>query len=217
MTELTCTHLWQPQLGEFIEQRYRRILWFGAPSLTKITLPSDEALAVKVSQDPTAFGELYERYINRIYAYHLLHTSNVLEAQDLTSQTFMAALENIHTYRQEGKFSAWLLGIAQRKLADYYRHRKDDLPLETTIDIQPDCPSVEHSVEQHLLLQTINQELQNMVPERAEALILRVFSQFSVTEIADIMQKSENAVRMLVYRAQMDLRQQLFHQTTEEK
>ena len=62
------------------------------------TLPSaadsemDNTLAHSVCQRPEAFVELYQRHILKVYRYHLARTGNVADAQDLTSQTFMAAL-----------------------------------------------------------------------------------------------------------------------------
>ena len=55
----------------------------------------DTRLAHQARADPEAFAELYRRHVRSIYRYHLAHTGNVKDAEDLTSQTFMAALEGI--------------------------------------------------------------------------------------------------------------------------
>ena len=74
----------------------------------------DTSLAQQARRDPEAFAELYHRHLKSVYRYHLAHTGNVKDAEDLTSQTFMAALEGIHSYRGTGPYIAWLMGIASR-------------------------------------------------------------------------------------------------------
>ena len=55
--------------------------------------------ALVFNSDPEAFAELYRRHVRSIYRYHLAHTGDIKDAEDLTSQTFMAALEGIRSYR----------------------------------------------------------------------------------------------------------------------
>ena len=79
----------------------------------------DERLAWEARRSQDAFGELFRRHFQRVYRYHMSKTGCADEAEDLTSQTFMAALENIAADRADGSFAAWLLGIARRKAAQY--------------------------------------------------------------------------------------------------
>jgi DNA-directed RNA polymerase specialized sigma24 family protein len=87
----------------------------------------DETLAGAVKQNPAAFDELYRRHLNRVYRYLLSQVGHIHDAQDLTAQTFIAALEGLTGrrvgYQPAGKFSLWLLGIARRKAADHFRRR----------------------------------------------------------------------------------------------
>ena len=52
------------------------------------------------------------------------------DAQDLTSQTFLAAMESLPKYRGQSQFVAWLLGIARHKTADQFRRRKPEVEIE---------------------------------------------------------------------------------------
>ena len=63
-------------------------------------------LAQQAIQDMEAFAELYRRHVTRVYRYHIAHVGNVKDAEDLTSQTFMAALEGIRSFRGSGSFAA---------------------------------------------------------------------------------------------------------------
>jgi RNA polymerase sigma-70 factor (ECF subfamily) len=161
-----------------------------------------------------AFAELYRRHIDRVYRYHYARTSSVQDAQDLTAQTFIAALENIPRYRGDANFSAWLLGIARRKAADFHRQHYQQgtpLPLDEIEDLsQSDLP--ENLVIEHLQLERVVTVLRAIAPERAEALTLHVFGGLTFPEVAGVMDKSEAAVRMLIHRALNDLRVRLADQ-----
>ncbi len=168
--------------------------------------PEDAHLAHQAHTDSEAFAELYRRHVRSVYRYHLAHTGNVKDAEDLTSQTFMAALENIRSYRGTGAYVAWLMGIASRKRALFFRRKKPDLPLDETLHLafphlSPDTPA-----SQRLQREGILRALRSLSPDRAEALILCFFSELNATEAGQVLGKSEAAVKMLVSRGLQDLR-----------
>jgi len=82
---------------------------------TQINEQAETDLARQAITDADAFAELYRRHLTRVYRYHIAHTGNIKDAEDLTSQTFMAALEGIHSFRGTGSFAAWIMGIASKK------------------------------------------------------------------------------------------------------
>jgi len=97
---------------------------------------SDEAKLVRQAlTDAEAFAELYRRHVKHVYRYHIAHTGDIKDAEDLTSQTFMAALESIRSFRGEGPFAAWLMGIASRKRALFFRGRRPQVPLEAATEL----------------------------------------------------------------------------------
>jgi RNA polymerase sigma-70 factor (ECF subfamily) len=156
-----------------------------------------------------AFAELYRRHLNRVYRYHIVHTGNIRDAEDLTSQTFIAALEGISSFRGTGTFAAWIMGIASRKRLMYFRSRgsKPELPLETAAHyVNPDGLT-EGVATKRLELQSLARALQRIPPDRAEALILTYFSGLSHAETGRVLNKSEAAVKMLVSRGLQDLRE----------
>jgi RNA polymerase sigma-70 factor (ECF subfamily) len=105
--------------------------------------PADEtSLAREAAVNADAFAELYRRHVTRVYSYHAVHTGNVKDAEDLTSQTFMAALEGIRSFRGDAPFAAWLMGIASKKRYFYFRGRRPDVPIEVALQIpSPDLPT----------------------------------------------------------------------------
>jgi RNA polymerase sigma-70 factor, ECF subfamily len=173
-------------------------------------LATDEIdLAREARADAEAFGELYRRHVTRVYRYHMAHTGNVRDAEDLTSQTFMAALEGIHTFRGSGSFAAWLLGIAARKKAMYFRGNKirEEIPIETAEQIPNPNSSVDRLTDQRLRLSAITHALKQISPERADAIALCFFSELTYAEAGLVLKKSEAAAKMLVTRGLQDLRE----------
>jgi RNA polymerase sigma-70 factor (ECF subfamily) len=157
--------------------------------------------------DIEAFAELYRRHLTRVYRYHAAHVGNTKDAEDLTSQTFVAALEGIHSFRGTGSFAAWILGIASRKRLMFFRGRKPQLPLEEAIHYpSPDLPT-DKAAARRLQLDSVSRALRQISPDRAEALTLTYFGGLSHAETGRVLHKSETAVKMLVLRGLQDLRE----------
>ena len=157
--------------------------------------------------DIEAFAELYRRHLTRVYRYHAAHVGNAKDAEDLTSQTFIAALEGIDSFRGTGSFAAWILGIASRKRLMYYRSRKPQLPLEDAIHYpSPDLPA-DKAAAKRLQLDSVSRALRQISPDRAEALTLTYFGGLSHAEAGRVLHRSEAAVKMLISRGLQDLRE----------
>lgn len=170
---------------------------------------ADEAALVRRAQDDlSAFSELYRLYVQRVYRYILVRVGNEQDAQDLTSQTFVAAMESLDRYRGQSGFLAWLFGIARHKTADYRRHATPQVELEAAYDLA-DGHHTDEIAGRHLQIEQIARKLRTLSPERAEAIALRLFAGLEVKEIARALGKNPPAVRMLVYRGLQDLQAQL--------
>ena len=170
----------------------------------------DAELIRQAQQDLRKFTDLYERYVQRVYRYLLVRTGSVADAEDLTSQTFMAAMEHLHQYKGQRPFLAWLLGIAKHKRADFYRRQKPVADLETAVALTAsDEDSPDDLVHRQLQMETVARKLQAIAPDRAEALSLRLFAGLEIPEIARMMDKQAPAVRMLIHRGMRDLQAQL--------
>lgn len=166
----------------------------------------DNSLALQAHRNSEAFTMLYQRHFLRVYRYHVLHTGNIADAEDLTSITFMAALESMRNYRGTGSFAAWLMGIARNKKALFFRGRKPEVPLETVIDMPDSAAPMENIVGRRLRIGLIQRALRDLAPDRAEAITLCLFSDLTAAEAARALGKSEAAVKMLVFRGLRDLR-----------
>ena len=174
----------------------------------KQSIPADEAsLAREAAVNADAFAELYRRHLTRVYRYHAAHTGNVKDAEDLTSQTFMAALEGIRSYRGEAPFVAWLMGIASKKRFLFFRGRRPEVPIEAALQIPSPSLPTDKAAFARLRIESISRALKQISADRAEALILRFFGELSMAETGRVLNKSEAAVKMLVSRGLQDLRE----------
>jgi RNA polymerase sigma-70 factor (ECF subfamily) len=166
-------------------------------------------LARQAVTDANAFAELYRRNVRRVYRYHIANCGNVKDAEDLTSQTFMAALEGIRSFREAGSFAAWLMGIASKKKLMYFRRNgaKPEVSLDEALHYpSPDLPT-DKAVTQRLQLESVSRALRQISMDRAEAITLSYFAGLNNSEVSRVMNKSEAAVKMLISRGLQDLRE----------
>ena len=168
---------------------------------------NDLTLAREAVANADAFASLYQQYVTRVYRYHMAHTGNVKDAEDLTSQTFMAALEGLKSYRGDGSFAAWILGIASKKRLLFFRRHRPEIPLDSALHIPSPNLSTDKAAYQRLKLEAISRALKKIPKDRAEAVILSYFGGLSNKEIGRVLHKSEAAAKMLVSRGLQDLRE----------
>ena len=177
-----------------------------------IEFNEEDVLARASDGDRDAFGQLYERYIDRIFNYVYYRTGNLHDAEDLTARVFQRAMNHIHNYTDRGvPFSAWLYRIAHNLVANWHRDRSrrqeiplSDLPVVPSKDDRPEA-SLVRSQEQEALLKLIRR----LPPERQTLLILKFVENLSNAEIGQIMGRSEGAVKSLYHRTLLTLRDQL--------
>jgi len=156
------------------------------------------------------FTAVYQQHVERIYRYHLARTGSVEDAQDLTAETFHAALESFAAYDPaRGCAAAWLTGIAQHKLVDHFRRAQRTRTMAQVEDRPDRAASPEESSAQRLQMAQVSAALGKLPADRAEALSLHFFAGLSLSEAAQVMRRSEEAIKKLIHRGLADLRRQL--------
>jgi RNA polymerase sigma-70 factor (ECF subfamily) len=172
----------------------------------------ETALKEAIQGDREAFGWLYERYINQIYAYVYYRTGNAHDAEDLTERVFLRAMRHIVNYHDRGlPFSSWLYRIAHNLVANWHRDnsRRQEIPLEevTIIHSRSEHPeaSLLRAEEQDYLLRLIR----DLPPERQQLLILKFVERMPNAEIGAIMGRTEGAVKSLYHRTLLSLREEV--------
>jgi RNA polymerase sigma-70 factor, ECF subfamily len=172
-----------------------------------VTIDTDDerALIAAAQADPARFGELYDRYVGRVYGFVSRRVGNRAEAEDITSAVFEQALVSLPAFEWRGApFAAWLIRIAANALTDHWRRtaREGEPRAE-----MPDAGEMETIERRAILFQLVERlpELQRRVIE------LRFGEEKSIREIAGSLERSEGAVKQLQLRALDNLRKGMRH------
>jgi RNA polymerase sigma factor (sigma-70 family) len=161
----------------------------------------NDALLVKAARrDPVAFAALYRRYVTPIYRYLYSRVGNAADAEDLTAQTFVAALEGLPGYRERGNFAAWLFTIAHNKAADHHREQHPQLPLDEALDNPRHGENPMTSMMRKETLQRLSALVAQLEEDKQELLRLRFTAGLTYRQIGTILGRSEGAVKMAVHR-----------------
>lgn len=163
------------------------------------------------AHDRAAFGELYEMYGPKIYAYirYSLNTQPQ-PAEDLTEEVFLKALQNIHNFQFTGApFSAWLYRIARNHVIDHVRAQPKatayslDGDEQQYLQLESDAHrDFDLSVERHGL----SEALKELTADQRDVILLRFMHDQTVSETARVMGKQEDAVKKLQSRALSSLK-----------
>ncbi len=179
-------------------------------------------LIARARHDRAAFGELYDLYLRRVYAFCLAHSPGREEAEDLTAQTFERALSAIGRYEDRGApLSAWLLRIAANAAADRGRRAGSITIVSATparedagpygYGAEPQLPeaeeeSAENLVERWERAAWMRAHLATLPEDQQRAVRLRFYEDRALLDIATHMGRSEGAVKQLLQRALRALR-----------
>ena len=175
----------------------------------------DRVLVELAADDKEAFGELYERYLTKMYNYVYYRTGNTHDAEDLTAKVFQRAMSHIGAYVDRGlPFQAWLYRIAHNLVANWHRDqgRRKIIALDDFVahSLQSEAPDrwTEEQEEQKQLMEAVRR----LPDDRQQLLLLKFIEQLSNAEIGEIMGRTEGAVKSLYHRTLLALREDLQRQ-----
>ncbi|MGH2443040.1 MAG: RNA polymerase sigma factor [Chloroflexota bacterium] len=173
--------------------------------------PEDAALVALALTDGSAFGDLYERYRDRIYWYLRTRTENSEDAADLLQQVFLQALDKLPQYNpKKGLFVAWLFGIARHTASNHRRRGRSTVAWDLVPEVlrPASLNNPESQVLRNESLEELAVLLQALHPDQRELLVLRYITGLSFAEIGQIIGKSEAASRKKFGRILRDLKEQ---------
>ncbi len=171
----------------------------------------DEESLVRRAQhrDQEAFAQLYEEHFDKIYRYVTLRIGNETEAEDMTQQVFLNALQSISSFKWKGiPFSAWLFRIAHNQVVDYFRSKKrTTVPLDESLASNDNNPQL--IVEQKLDIEQLILATKQLTEAQREVISLRFAGELPIAQVAKAMGKSQGAVKVLQHSAIVALRKTL--------
>lgn len=173
---------------------------------------SDADIVERAKTDKEAFGELYERYITKIYNYIYYRTGNHHDAEDLAARVFFRAMAHIENYTERGvPFQAWLYRIAHNLVANWHRDkgRRKIIPLDEFVSFSLKSDSPENKAEADEERERLLNAIRRLPEERQQLLQLKFLDHLSNAEIGVIMDRTEGAIKSLYHRTLIALREDL--------
>lgn len=157
------------------------------------------------------FGKIYDRYIDKIYRFVFLKVGSKEIAEDLTSETFLRGWETFKEKQKEiENVQAFLYQIAKNLVVDYYREKnKTQIVSAEALPIADPRQNLEEKIAQNLDLERIKKALNQLNDDYQNAIIWHYLEELPIKEIAQLLEKSEGATRVLISRALNALRENI--------
>lgn len=171
--------------------------------------PAEQAWIEAARHDPRAFAPLYERYAPAIYRFCYRKVGDPDQANDLTAQVFVKAIERIHRYapRKNATFRSWLFTIARNTITDGWRRHRPTTGIEPVAGILVDADrGPEHLAIEREEAIAVSQLLSEL-PNNQRAVVELRLAGLSTREIQSTLSMSESAVKSSQHRAYRRLRE----------
>ena len=169
----------------------------------------EEVLIKKAkNSDGTAFQALYDNYVSQIYRFVFLKVGQKQDAEDITQHVFLSAWENISSYEYRGfPFSSWLYRIASNAVVDHFRASGRTVNIEAIPEeyLKSDDNGTE-SIDTAIRIEAVQAMLTKLESDQQSVLIMKFVEDKSNKEIAEALQKTEGAIRVIQHRALKQLK-----------
>src|SRR2546429_3581278 len=180
-------------------------------------LDLESVLECARGHDAEALGEIYRRYVRRVFGLCRYMLNSQESAEDATSEVFLRLQRSVDSYDRSIPFPRWLLRVAGNQCIDALRRRQRGRRVimevgETTVI---DGPSSEQSPLGAVITTEERQQVRDAIARLPEnyrvPLVLRYYSELSYDEIAQQLDLQRNHVAALIFRAKQELRRKLNH------
>lgn len=164
----------------------------------------------KIKQkDKDAFIKAYDLYLDNIYRFIFFKVGDAAEAEDITSQTFLKTWDYIQNNQISDykTLKALLYRVARNLVIDHYRKKSTQSEVsleneyETVTEIKDKAQDVHGEVESQIDFKLLEKKLFQLKDEYREVILMKYINQLSISEIAEILNKSKGNIRVIAYRA----------------
>lgn len=156
------------------------------------------------------FSQLYDQYVDKIYRFIFLKVSSQEIAEDLTSETFLRGWKTFKNPTDIENPSAFLYRIARNLVIDYYRQKdQKKTVLIDNLSIVDPRPNLEEKAVLRSDFDIIKANLGSLKEDYQTIIIWRYLDDLSIPEIAKMLQRSEEATRVMLHRALKKLRNRI--------
>ena len=156
--------------------------------------------------DPrAALLELYDPALPQVYGYLLRRCGRRDVAEELTSETFLAAVDAVRRAAAPRVDVGWLIGVARHKLADHWRRQTREQRNLRAVATEP-TPTADDPWDAHLDALRARDTLDHLAPQHRAALTLRYVDDLSVPQVAALLDRTVHATEALLVRARREFR-----------
>ena len=183
----------------------------AAASHQTAELEDEELIGRVCGGDRAAFEALYERYFPRVYAFVARRIDNRADAEETVQEVFLGVFSSLASFRHEGAFAAWVLGVARRTVAGRFKKKQHaTVPLDAAGEAQtlePLVPTVrrEPTPLEHYecgeRMDRLEAASLDLSREQQQLFELHHLEHLPIQEIAVRLAKSEDSVKSNLYRA----------------
>jgi RNA polymerase sigma-70 factor, ECF subfamily len=169
-------------------------------------------------QDAEALGELYHRYVRRVFGLCRYMLDSRESAEDATSEVFLKLQRSIESYDGSIPFPRWLLRVAGNQCIDALRRRGRRVIVEVedgaaVVEVASSEPSPLGAVISTEERAQVRDTIARLPENYRVPLVLRYYSELSYDEIAQKLDLERNYVAALIFRAKQELRRRLAHRS----
>jgi RNA polymerase sigma-70 factor (ECF subfamily) len=155
---------------------------------------------------PEAVVAVYRRALLQVYGYLLPRCGNAAVAEDLTAETFLAAVGATQQGAVPDVTVAWLIGVARHKLVDHWRRQNRDERSRTRAGRRDDVDDMDDPWEEEVDRAALYAALAQLNGHQRAALTLKYLDGLTVAEVAEHLDRSVRATETLLVRARTALR-----------
>lgn len=171
-----------------------------------------DLLAQAISGNKEAFGQLYDLYAPKLFRFIRLKVRSQVLAEDLSSESFLKIWEYLKNKENivEDSFQALLYKVARNLITDYYKKKSSqELFMGDDFHLFLEEEPAKNEIASKEIADQIHKALIHVKEEYQDVLILYYIDEFSVLEIAKILNKSQGAIRVLIHRGLKSLKEHL--------
>jgi RNA polymerase sigma-70 factor, ECF subfamily len=156
------------------------------------------------TDEPSAFLAFYDDTLPRVYAYLSARCEGRALAEDLTTETFLAAVDAFRRADPPPMSTPWVIGVARHKLIDHWRRQsRDERRLQLLSDITPQAVD---PWDLRLDALSVGRCLDRLAAHHRAALTLRYLDDLPVPKVAALLDRSVHATEALLVRARAAFR-----------
>ncbi|GED72309.1 DNA-directed RNA polymerase sigma-70 factor [Brevibacillus reuszeri] len=148
------------------------------------------------------FTELYDEYFDRVNRYLRCRVQNSWDADDLTTVVFLKALEKFEQYSRTSPFASWIFRIAHNAYVDFMRKNRE-IPVDQEEFLgaeQDDTWQPERQALTNEEIRLLRDRLDLLSQDQKDVLMLRYFADLKISQVAEVLDKTESSIKMISYR-----------------